>query len=270
MPDGKVLTLRQADNLYRSFPDFSAWPAPTEDDLQLWNQFASRLEEMRKKATPEALRKSVEVAVRALSIPFLVFANQRKPYFEALHQADLGETRPLLAFFLDRGIDTLQLVIDHLLTVEAPGPESIAARIRLIDDVALRLLEAAKEQIKAQFENLNLLCHFDLYLESHDNLMVGSQEYRQVMGSTSLMITIEDVVHDVTSEKNVTVLIARDLADPFPLYLVEAEGSDDYLEARFEDAHPEISEGLRLRLTNWCRRLLGRMLKDFERSWTPR
>jgi hypothetical protein len=31
MPDDKALTLRQADNLYESFPDFSAWPAPTED-----------------------------------------------------------------------------------------------------------------------------------------------------------------------------------------------------------------------------------------------
>jgi hypothetical protein len=49
------------------------------------------------------------------------------------------------------------------------------------------------------------------------------------------------------------------------------EGSDDDLEARFEDVHPEISESLRLRLMNWCNRLLGRMLKDFEeRSWTPR
>ena len=75
---------------------------------------------------------------------------------EALHRADLGQRRPLLAFFLDRGIDTLQLVINHLLTVEAPGAESIAARIRLINDVARKLLAAAKEQIGYQFENLNL------------------------------------------------------------------------------------------------------------------
>ncbi|HEX7180859.1 MAG TPA: Fic family protein [Thermoanaerobaculia bacterium] len=451
MPDDKTLTLRQADSLYQSFPDFSAWPAPTEDDLQLWKRFASRLEEMRKKATSEALRNSGEVAVRAAamdtgaieglytvdrgftmtvasqafawehaleekgevvrelfeaqleayelvidavtrklpiseawiralhekvcarqqtyrvltdqgyqeqelpkgsyktqpnhvrltdgsihpyapvdqvpsemyrlleqvrtpefesahpvtqasyihyafvvihpfadgngrvaralasvfffrahSIPFLVFANQRKPYFDALHQADLDQTRPLLAFFRDRGIDTLQLVIDHLLTVEAPGPESIAARIRLIDEVALRLLEAAKEQLKAQFENLKLSYSLDLYLELTDNVMMNSQNYRQVMGSTSLSVAIEDLEHEITSETDVTVLIARDMADPFLLCLLEVEGSDD-LEVRFEDVHPEISESLRLRLTNWCSRLLGRMLKDFEeRSWTPR
>src|SRR6185295_4972666 len=298
MPDDKVLTLRQADSLYQGFPDFSDWPAPTEDDLQLWDRFASRLEEMRENVTPEALQNAVEVAVRAAamdtgaieglytvdrgftmtvatqaiawehaldekggevrelfeaqlaayelvidavtrklpiseawiralhekvcarqqtyrvltdlgyqeqelpkgsyktqpnhvrltdgsihpyapvdqvssemyrlleqirtpefesthpvtqasyihyafvaihpfadgngrvaralasvfffrahSIPFLVFANQLKPYFDALHQADLAQARPLLVFFRDRGIDTFQLVIDHLLTV---------------------------------------------------------------------------------------------------------------------------------------------------------
>ena len=449
MPDDKALTLQQADRLYQSFPDFSAWPAPTEDGLQLWNHFASRLEETRKKATPEALRNSVEVAVRAAamdtgaieglynvdrgftmtvatqafawehaleekgeemrelfeaqleayelvidavthklpiseawiralhekvcarqqtyrvltdqgyqehelpkgsyktqpnhvrltdgsihpyapvdqvpsemyrllertsefevahpaaqasyihyafvwihpfadgngrvaralasvfffrahSIPFLVFANQRKPYFDALHQADLGHTRPLLAFFLDRGIDTFQLVIDHLLTVEAPGTEGIAARIRLIDEVALRLLDAAKERINEQFENLRLPHYVTLDLKLTENLQVNYQDYRQVMGSTSLAVTIEDWEHDLTSERDLTVLIARDMADPFPLCLLEVEGSDDDLEARFADVHPEISEGLRLRLTNWCSRLLGRMLQAFEERRSPR
>jgi len=445
MPDDKALTLRQADSLYQSFPDFSAWPAPTEENLELWDHFVSRLEETRKNATPEALRNSVEVAVRAAaidtgaieglytvdrgftmtvatqafawehaleekgekmrelfeaqleayelvidavtrklpiseawiralhekvcarqptyrvltdqgyqeqefpkgsyktqpnhvrladgaihpyapvdqvssemyrlleqirtpefesahpvtqasyihyafvvihpfadgngrvaralasvffyrdrSIPFLVFANQRMSYLDVLRQADLGQTQPLLAFFLDRGIDTLQLVIDHLLTAEAPGPESIAARIRLIDDVALRLLEAAKEQIKTQFENLRLPIYIAIYLELTDNLSVMHPGYHQVMGDINLAVAIEDLEHDITIEKNITVLIAHDLADPLPLCLLEMQGSDDDLEARFEDVHPEISEGLRLRLTNWCSRLLGRMLKKFE------
>jgi Fic family protein len=452
MPDDEALTLRQADSRYQSFPDFSAWPVPTEDDLRLWDRFATRLEEMRKEATPEALRNSVDVAVRAAamdtgaieglyavdrgftmtvatqafawehaleekgeevrelfeaqleayelvmdavtrklpiseawiralhekvcarqqtyrvltdqgyqehelpkgsyktqpnhvrvtdgaihpyapvdqvssemyrlleqvrtpgfesahpvaqasylhygfvvihpfadgngrvaralasvfffraySIPFLVFANQRRSYFDALHQADLGEARPLLAFFLDRGIDTLQLVIDHLLTVEAPGPESIAARIRLIDEVALRLLEAVKRQLKTQFKDLRLPYRLALHQELTKNVMVDYQGYRQVMGSTSLDVAIEDLEHDITNETDVTVMIALDMADPFPLRLIEAEGSDDDLEARFEDVHPEIGESLRLRLTNWCSRLLGRMLKDFEERYrTPR
>src|SRR5947199_2473458 len=446
MPDDKALTLRQADSLYQSFPDFSAWPAPTEENLQLWDHFVSRLEETRENATQEARQNSVEVAVRdaamdtvaigglypgdrgftmavatqalawehaleekgekvrelfeaqleayelvidavtrklpiseawiralhekvcarqqtyrvltdqgyqeqelpkgsyktqpnhvrladgsihpyapvdqvpsemyrlleqvrtpefesaeavaqasyihyafvvihpfadgngrvaralasvfffrAHSIPFLVFANQRRPYFDVLHQADLGQTGPLLAFFLDRGIDTLQLVIDRLLTAEAPGPERIAARIRLVDDVALRLLGAVKEEIQKQFKNLELPIYIDLYLELIDDLLLLSpKDYRQAMGNTGLAVIIEDLEHDITNETNITVLIAHDMTDPFPLCLLEIGSSDDDLEARFEDAHPEISENLKLRLKNWCSRLLGRMLKKYE------
>lgn len=66
MPD--AITLRQADSLYQGFPDFSAWPAPTEDDLALWDRFTSRLEETRQKATPETRRKAVEVAIRAAAL----------------------------------------------------------------------------------------------------------------------------------------------------------------------------------------------------------
>jgi Fic family protein len=445
MADHMGLTLRQADRLYQSFPDFSAWPAPSVDDLRLWDHFAFRLQEMRKMATSEALRNSLKVAVRAAamdtgaieglytvdrgftmtvatqalawehaieekgeevrelfeaqleayelvmdavtrklpiseawirvlhekvcarqrtyrvltdqgfqeqelprgsyktqpnhvrlsdgslhpyapvdrvpsemhrllqqlrtpelesahpitqasylhygfvvihpfadgngrvaralasvfffrahSIPFLVFANQRKAYFEALHAADLGETRPLAIFFRDRGIDTFQLVIDHLLTVEAPSPEDIAARIRLIDEVALRLLNAAGEQIKTQYGKLKLPAFLDLDLELMDELILDDEKYRPVMGSTYLALTMEDLEHKIGREVDITVLISRDTADPFPLCLVEVDGGEDDLEARFEDAHPEISESLRLRLANWCSRLLGRMLKDFD------
>jgi Fic family protein len=57
---------------------------------------------------------------RACSIPFLVFVNQKPGYLEALHAADLADDRPLLIFFRDRGIDTMQLVIERLLTTAAP------------------------------------------------------------------------------------------------------------------------------------------------------
>src|SRR4029079_15528593 len=139
--------------------------------------------------------------------------------------------------------------------------ESIAARIRLIDEVALRLLEAAREQIKMQFEGLKLPYYLEFYLELTDNNMVDYPDYRQVQGSTSLEVAIEDFEHKTEREKSITVLIARDTAAPFPICLLEVDGSGDDLEARFEDVYPEISEGLRLRLANWCKRFLGRMLK---------
>jgi Fic family protein len=75
---------------------------------------------------------------RALSIPFLVFANQRLAYFDTLRAADLGVSRSLLTFFRDRGIDTMQLVTEGLMTAEAPAPERGLSPEEL-EDVASRL-----------------------------------------------------------------------------------------------------------------------------------
>ncbi len=435
--DNQALTLRQADSLYQSFPDFSAWPVPTEDGLQLWNRFAYRLAEVRKDATPEALAKAVEVAVRAAaidtgaieglysvdrgftmtvatqaiawehaleekgekvrelfaaqletyelvidavtralpiseawiralhekvcagqatyhvltdqgyqeqdlpigryktqpnhvrlaeggihpyapvdqvpaemyrlleqirtpefesahpaaqasyahyafvvihpfadgngrvaralasvffyrahSIPLLVFANQRTPYLDSLRQADLGQARPFLEFFLNRGIDTFQLVIDHLVTAEAPGLGDLADRIRLTD-LALKLRQTAQEQIRAQFESLELPLRLTVAQMDNPEL-----EYIRGMGPTSLYIRIESLRYGGPIVRHVHVLIARNTSEPFPLSLLDSEGGGDTLEVRFEDVHPEISESLRLRLGNWCSRLLGRMFKE--------
>jgi Fic family protein len=424
------LSLRQADHLYQGFPGFAEWPSPGEDDLRLWDRFASRLEEIRSKATPEALRKAVDVAVRAaaidtgaieglysvdrgftmtvatqalawehaiqekgqnvrdlfeaqlqtyelvidavtghhpvseawiralhetlcgpqdkyrvltdqgwqehdlrkgayktqpnhvrladgsihpyapvdqvasemhrlleqirtpafesahpiaqasyihygfvvihpfadgngrvaralasvffyktLSIPFLVFANQKMAYFNALHQADLGESRPLLVYFRDRGVDTTQLVIDHLLTAEAPNPEDIITKAELLGDAGIRLLVLVEGQLealalKALLPGLKLLAKPD---DDHVlRVLLADDEGRDVATLVRTRVTRTPT--------------------PFPLVLEDLNDTGDPLEARFEDAYPEISESLRIRVANWCQRLLGRLLED----WPPR
>lgn len=445
MSEDEISALQRADSLYQSFPDFSLWPAPADDGLELWDRFASRLQEVRQNATSEALRNAVEVAVRAAaidtgaieglysvdrgftmtvatqafawenalaekgervrelfaaqletyelvidavtqalpiseawiralhetvcagqptyevltgqgrqvhelpkgkyktlpnhvlligggthsyapvdqvpaemhrlleqirtpefenahpaaqasylhyafvaihpfadgngrvaralasvyfyrahSIPFLVFANQKNAYLDALRQADLGQRQDLVAFFLNRGVDTVQLVVEHLLAAEAPSPANVAARLRLNDDVALKLLETAKDEIRTQFERLELPRYFELALEPTDDVMADGEGLRQVMGSRSLDVIIENYELNRFSERNVTVLIARDRTDPFPFCLLETGDDGDYLDTRFEDVHPDISKSLQLRLESWCSRLLGRMLQELE------
>lgn len=93
---------------------------------------------------------------RALSIPFLVFANQRNAYFDALHQADVGDPRPLLSYFGNRGVDTMVLVIDGLLMAEAPSAETLLSRVVTLDDTAMRLLIAVGEQLASYAGDLKL------------------------------------------------------------------------------------------------------------------
>lgn len=449
MPDDKAITLRQADSLYQGFPDFADWPAPTEEELGLWDRFASRLQEMREKATPEALRKSVEVAVRAaamdtgaieglytvdrgftmtvatqaiawehaldekgenvralfeaqleayelvidavtkklpiteawiralhekvcagqqtyrvwtdqgwqeqellkgayktqpnhvrladgsihpyapvdrvsaemyrlleqirtpefesahpiaqasylhygfvvihpfadgngrvaralasvffyraLSILFLVFANQKTTYLDALHQADLGNRRPVLAFFRDRGLDTMQLVNEHLLTASSLAPEEVISRLRqreTLDDVARRLTLIITEQLEVQSSRLKLPGSIEVYFSDGSYRREPSVPgYRQVDRASTPGVTVHD-----KSGKGVTaileVLIALDDRNPFA-FLLEGHRSDDKLEIRLEDAHPEVSESLRVRISNWTRRQLATLLEELERK----
>lgn len=448
MPD--AITLRQADSLYPGFPDFSAWPAPTEDDLRLWDRFASRLEETRQKATPDALKKAVEVAVRAaaldtgaieglysvdrgftmtvatqalawehaieekgenvralfeaqleayelvidavtrtrpiseawiralhekvcagqekyrvltdqgwqeqelprgtyktqpnhvrlsdgtmhpyapvdrvasemhrlleqvrtpefeaahpiaqasyvhygfvvihpfadgngrvaralasvffyraLSIPFLVFANQRNAYFDALHQADLGAGRPLLTFFRDRGIDTIQLVVDNLMTAEAPAPDVFVSQMSKKDDTAERLLSIAKEQVQAQGDELNLPEHLQFaVLEVALPYWQLTPGYRAVeRKKLDLIVSIRDKRRNLFVSSGIRVLVALNESDPFA-FLIEVDNNNDQLEVRLEDAFPEVSDSLRLRLTNWTRRLIGRLIEEWKtKAW---
>src|SRR5215211_5679278 len=57
-----------ADSLYRGFPDFTGWGPLQPEDADLWSRFAASLEERRKAATPEALKASVDVAIRAAAL----------------------------------------------------------------------------------------------------------------------------------------------------------------------------------------------------------
>jgi Fic family protein len=166
---------------------------------------------------------------RAGSIPFLVFANQRLAYFDALHAADLKDDGPLLAFFRDRGIDTMQLVTEGLMTAEAPDPEAVAQRLRRLspeelDSVASRLQKEVGSELRKVSEKLNL--------------------------STGAGIEAE-------------VLVNSDLTSAFRFHIL-ARGSKDAMDVRLEDVHPELTASFQLRLDGWVRRQLGRMLSEAE------
>ncbi len=442
------LSLRQADQLYQGFPDFADWSAPSADDLRLWERFASRLVEIRSTANPAALRKAVDVAVRAaaldtgaieglynvdrgftmtvatqalawehaiaekgenvrdlfeaqlqayelvidavtghhpiseawiralhetlcgpqttyrvltdqgwqehelrrgvyktqpnhvrlgdgsihpyapvdrvgpemhrlleqirtpafeqahpiaqasylhygfvvihpfadgngrvaralasvffyktLSIPFLVFANQRTTYFDALHLADLGKSRTLLRFFGDRGVDTIQLVIEHLRTTEISNPDHIIAELILMDDVALRLLSTIEEEINSQIEGLKLPPYLSLAsLNIKNNDRKAPSGYRQIDRERGIAVGVllEDSSRsDVRFGTQARVLINLDKQGSFP-FLVERINSNDELEVRIEDVYPEITENLRIRLRYWTQRLLGQILEQWK------
>jgi Fic family protein len=67
---------------------------------------------------------------RAHSIPFLVLADEKKAYLDALIAADAGQPQAFVDFTFERGIETFRLVADSLATAAAPSAEEAGAEIR--------------------------------------------------------------------------------------------------------------------------------------------
>src|SRR3954466_14841475 len=133
---------------------------------------------------------------RAQSIPLVIFANQRPAYLDALALADRGDLGPLISFFLDRGIDTMQLVAESLVTAAAPKPEDLAKRLskasRIWREFSKAELETISERILREHARIFTTKVLALRAES---LSVEWQQYSSV--------------HDVSANEQRCVAITK-------------------------------------------------------------
>ncbi len=208
---------------------------------------------------------------RGQSIPLVIFENQRPAYLDSLRAADLGDFRPVISFFLDRGIDTMQLVAEGLMTAEAPKPEDVAERISKpawnckglsdfeIKSTASRVMMEIEERLQAQVGALRLPS-LSVGVAGIDTLAEPPPSgYRLATGARSLLLWSET---PRPSRSGIEVSIFCTIQpNPFP-FLIRVAGSEDWLEVRLENVYPELTSSFLLRLNNWIQRQLGRTLAD--------
>ena len=198
---------------------------------------------------------------RYCSVPLLVFSNQKLSYFDALHAADLGELRPLIGFFRDRGIDTMQLVVENLQAGQLPRPEILADRIKGTspstqltveqrENLRSRLQREIADRFEKRFQELGLVSHLRLQTLP----MPPNGDFLRI--TDELGLTDDDCLADI--------YIDWRSESPFPLWIWSSDSPDD-LEVRLTDAHPEISDVLRFRLGGWVERQLARLLTSLEK-----
>jgi Fic family protein len=210
---------------------------------------------------------------RAESIPLVIFSNQRLAYIDALALADRGEHEAVISFFLDRGIDTMQLVIENLLTAQAPKPEAIKGRFlkalnakrelpwEEMESLSNRVLDVIKREFHAQFDSLTLSDQISLSFsnEGRVDFYPASPAYRS--GESSMLVILNGP--NSQTELPIASSILKNQSLPFAFVLGSA---NDRLEIRLQDISPEITPNLQLRLSNWVHRQLGRMLSDLTRQ----
>jgi len=209
---------------------------------------------------------------RSLSIPLVIFAHQRPQYFDALEQADRGDPASWLAFVADRGIDTMQLVVESLRSAAAPRPTEIAEGLKSIfgsrgrtnaelDNLALRLLAELKERwaraVGPQAVNS---------IEQRPVDWLPPEGYRRIRSAQYCAVAVALRPPDpftFSLRVLLRVNIALDDRNQFG-FQVEAFGSQDRLEIRDADLAPEISASLALRMDLWTERQLGTKMAELE------
>ncbi len=212
---------------------------------------------------------------RAESIPLVIFSNQRLAYVDALATADKGDHGAVISFFLDREIDTMQLVAESLMTA-VRRPEDLAPRLtqaaenlaRLsdeeVDNLALRLFNKIDEQFDSQVKALGLVLWrlriWDLSEPFPARYRVATRSFP----AEQLVLRLH-ATDSLKAELTVSILFGKDRSNPFP-FLVRGHGSTDELEIRLSDVSPELTPGIKLRLSNWVKRHLGRLISDLERQ----
>lgn len=209
---------------------------------------------------------------RAQSIPLVIFANQRPAYLDALQAADLGDFRPVTKFFRDRGIDTMQLVGESLLTSEMPQWKDLASRVSSLSmekklpsisqllTIAIRVLDEVDQKVESRTDQLPNLIPSKHRVSASEEIPLGFKLAVMDLASTEYRFR---TAGSAEARFQVDVIFSKNSSSPFPLALW-APGRSDTLEIRMEDVHPELSENLKLRLTQWVQRRLTEMLGDLE------
>jgi Fic family protein len=218
---------------------------------------------------------------KSLSIPLVVFANQRRSYFDVLARADDGDPGPWLAFVADRGIDTMQLVVENLRSAKAMQPDEIAEKLGALfsprgrtpaelDSLALRLLGEAQDRWQAALAQLD---------SRPGGVSIRRQVmdqdtppgYRPIGGRSAPWVSVileTPAPFSFSSTLWFTVNIAVEDRNLFGFQLEASGAADrqDRLEVRDADLAPELSDVLKGRLDQWIRRQLSRLLAEVDRQ----
>lgn len=202
---------------------------------------------------------------RAASIPLVVFADQRRAYFDALEDADRGNAAPIIAFFRERGLDTMQLAADGLAGSAARQPDEVAEDLRGLygdqEAIALRLLTSIEEGVSARLATLRLPEAVKPDLERrHDPYRGGELDGWQVPGVHAALELRTSYPPFRRVETRFQVLIGTDPEAPAAFRLAATGG--DSLDVRRQDVDPELTTFFRLRLGQWIDRQLSRALEE--------
>lgn len=210
---------------------------------------------------------------RAISIPLVVFYEQRNVYYDALAAADAGKLAPFVRFITERGVDAMELIADRV----RDGPEVHLSRLAELltikggitydelVDLGNSLRSVIKEELTKQVSTLSLPRGVTGQVETYgggfnDEPPSGYREIRK--GDQSFYgASFRTSAPSAHASVHMRVVTAESADDSYPLAIDALirgrESKREVLYLRLADSFPALSSVAAARLSSWIRSVLG-------------
>ncbi len=212
-------------------------------------------------------------SLRALSLPLVVYADQKDSYLDALGAADADRPQAFVDFLLFRAVDLQLYLAEALKSASVPLPDETLTRLRRsvrvshggmtheeLDVVAHRLLSEIRTSANSLLQDLKLGPTVDGGVSGYGGHAPPTTPiYRATHRADALTVHLRTPnPGSVRVEDNFYVLIA---VDPMSAFAFRIEhGPSDALAVRFDEVHPMVSQQLQSRLRLWLERIVAEAL----------
>lgn len=213
--------------------------------------------------------------LRSVSLPFVLYADQKGPYLDALVAADEGHRDAFVYFVAAQMVDLQRDLAERPLMAAAPPVEESLSRVQSafrshgglttaeVDLAGQRLFQEMRNSLQLRLDRMDLPSGID-----RQNF-VGATAGDVVPGYRALpdqpatgFIVQATAPASVKVEELLYVHVASHTNDSSPFRVVRL-GHPDILDVRLGDVHPVVSEAFRLRLSNWVERIVRQSFADF-------
>ena len=219
--------------------------------------------------------------LRAISVPLVVFADQRGLYLDALAAADAGRLETFVDFVAERAVDTILILAEELLGAAGPTVDESLARVtqantsrgavanaeigvigrRLTDHVQAALGSSAERLPPHISREISVFGRIDVDPPAGYRFLRFDESWPRAIMSLETTGPLQDASVRVFFD----AAVALDLDRPFPFIITRA---DPYtaLPVRLEEVHPVITEAFRRRLAAWADRMVSEGLADLAKK----
>ncbi len=210
---------------------------------------------------------------RAARVPFLVFADQREVYFDALAAADDGRHEAFNAFVNNAGIAAVELVSDSVRAASAPSAEAAANALRElvtaqgglghteIDQLAINLISEFSNLMRDEAGKLTLPPGVVFNIGGGQTGPPNPPDkFRTLVSQPGLFVNLQLTSPGPSAASRnamVRVFISKDLDEESDLYWIVQEGTDTGATFSLTDIQPALSAAAEQRMRILARRILG-------------